>query len=283
VVGAAGQDEDFVRVTLIGAPWDGSSSFQRGAAGAPARIREALWSPSSNSWNERGDDVSAPRILDDDGDIDVGEDATAAREAIQRRVLGVLRRGSRPLVLGGDHSITYPVLRAYGAQGVRPSIVHFDAHGDLYDSFEGDRYSHACPFARVMEEGLADRLIQVGVRTLTAHQREQVAKFGVETWGPSRWREALAVVGALRGPVYVSLDLDVLEPMLAPGLAHPEPGGLSVREVLEVLETIHAPVIGADVVEYNPVNDLRDLTARVAAKFVKELVGLLRSPRGGGG
>jgi arginase family enzyme len=71
--------------------------------------------------------------------------------------------------------------------------------------------------------------------------------------------------------------------MLAPGLAHPEPGGLSVREVLEVLETIHAPVIGAEVVEYNPVNDLRDLTARVAAKFVKDLVGLLRSPRGGGG
>jgi arginase len=268
-----------VRVTLIGAPWDGSSSFQRGAAAAPARIRQALWSPSSNSWNERGDDLSAEGALADDGDIAVGEEAAAAREAIEGGVDRILTRGDRPLLLGGDHSVTYPILRAYGAHGVTPSIVHFDAHGDLYDSFEGDRYSHACPFARVMEDGLAHRLIQVGVRTLTAHQREQVSRFSVETYGPARWREALPAIAAIEGPVYVSLDLDVLEPMLAPGLSHPEPGGLSVREVLDVLGVIHAPVIGADVVEYNPSNDLRDLTARVAAKFVKELVGLLRGGR----
>lgn len=263
-------------VTLIGAPWDGSSSFQRGAAAAPAAIRRALWSPSSNSWNERGDDLSAEGVLDDAGDVDVGTTASAARAAIAQTVRGVVALGARPLVLGGDHSITYPILRGCDARGDRPAIVHLDAHGDLYDSFEGDRYSHACPFARIMEEGLANRLIQVGVRTLTAHQREQVAKFGVESYGPSRWREALTVITALEGPVYVSLDLDVLEPMLAPGLSHPEPGGLTVREVLEVLQGIRAPVIGADVVEYNPANDLRDLTAFVAAKFVKELVGVLR-------
>ncbi len=219
--------------------------------------------------------------MDDAGDIDVGEAAAAARHAIEKCVSSVLARGSRPLILGGDHSITYPILRAYGARGEQPAIVHFDAHGDLYDSFEGDRYSHACPFARVMEERLASHLIQVGVRTLTAHQREQVSKFGVETFGPAGWREARAVIAALDGPVYVSLDLDVLEPMLAPGLSHPEPGGLTVREVLDVLGAIGAPVIGADIVEYNPDNDLRDLTARVAAKFVKELVGVLRSPRRG--
>jgi len=270
-------------VTLLGAPWDGSSSFQRGAAAAPARIREALWSPSSNSWNERGDDVSADNTLEDAGDIVLGVAAAGARQAIEKSVSSVLARGSRPLILGGDHSITYPILRGYSAHGKPPAIVHFDAHGDLYDSFEGDRYSHACPFARIMEEGLASRLIQVGVRTLTAHQRAQVAKFGVETFGPARWREALPAIAALDGPVYVSVDLDVLEPMLAPGLSHPEPGGLTVREVLDVLNVIHAPVIGADVVEYNPDNDVRDLTARVAAKFVKELVGLLRSPTSGGG
>ena len=263
---------------LIGAPWDGSSSFQRGAAAAPAGIRQALWSPSSNSWNERGDDLSADGVLDDAGDIAMGDEPAAARDAIERGVKDVLGHGARPLVLGGDHSITYPILRAYAGHGKPPSIIHFDAHGDLYDVFEADRYSHACPFARVMEERLASRLIQVGVRTMTAHQRDQVAKFGVEPFGPARWRDALSVIAAVQGPVYVSLDLDVLEPMLAPGLSHPEPGGLSVRDVLDVLGTIQAPVVGADVVEYNPVNDLRDLTARVAAKFVKELVGVLRSP-----
>jgi len=127
-----------------------------------------------------------------------------------------------------------------------------------------------------MEERLAGRLIQVGIRTLNAHQRSQASRFGVEVLGADRWREVLPLLGRLRGPVYVSLDLDVLEPALAPGISHPEPGGLTVREVLEILGSIRVPVVGADIVEFNPAHDVRDLTARVAAKFVKELVGLLR-------
>ncbi len=154
--------------------------------------------------------------------------------------------------------------------------MHLDAHGDIYDSFEGDRYSHACPFARVMEEQLAARLIQIGLRTLTPHLRKQSTRFGTQIFGADDWRAAIPVVAGLRSPVYVSLDIDVLEPMLAPGISHPEPGGLTVRDVLDVLAVISADVVGADVVEYNPHNDLRDLTARVAAKFVKELAGLIR-------
>ncbi len=127
-----------------------------------------------------------------------------------------------------------------------------------------------------MEERLAVRLIQVGLRTLTPHQREQAARFGTEIFDAARWRDAIAVIASLRGPVYVSLDLDVLEPMLAPGLSHPEPGGLTVRDVVFALAVLRAPVIGADLVEYNPRNDWRDLTARVAAKFVKELAGVMR-------
>ena len=277
-------------VSLVGAPWDGSSSFQRGAAEAPPLIRAALRSPSSNSWNERGDDLSADGVLADAGDIDLNDrDAAEARQAIERSVRSIIQSGRRPLVLGGDHSITYSVLRAFTwregqteppapAHGAREplTVLHLDAHADLYDQFEGDRFSHASPFARVMEERLAGRLIQVGIRTLNAHQRSQAAKLGVEILGAERWREAIALVGRLRGPLYVSLDLDVLEPMLAPGLSHPEPGGLSVRDVLEVLFAIRVPLVGADVVEYNPRNDIRDLTARVAAKFVKELVGVMR-------
>ena len=127
-----------------------------------------------------------------------------------------------------------------------------------------------------MEERLAGRLIQVGVRTLNAHQRSQASKFGVEILGAERWRDVLPLLLRVRGSVYVSLDLDVLDPAYAPGVSHPEPGGLSVREVLDVLAAIKVPVIGADIVEYNPQNDIRDLTGRVAAKFVKELVGVLR-------
>ena len=256
---------------LIGVPWDGSSSFMRGAAGAPPRIREALWSASSNSWTETGVDLSAPGALDDAGDLELSDDAAEARAAIESGVASLLDRGATPIVLGGDHSITYPVLRAFHKHLTGLTIVHFDAHGDLYDEFEGDRFSHACPFARIMEEGLAVRLVQIGVRTLTAHQREQAKKFGVEIFDATRWSEApLESVGA---PLYLSIDLDCTSTRrYAPGLSHPEPGGLSTREVLSLIRRLPCPVSGADIVEYNPKNDVRDLTARVAAKMIKEVV-----------
>jgi len=219
--------------------------------------------------------VSSPELLSDAGDLELGADAEQARASIEAGVRGILKSGAKPLVLGGDHSITYPVLRAFKDRGPL-TILHFDAHGDIYDHYEGDRFSHACPFARVMDEALAVRLIQVGLRTLTPHQRQQSARFGTEIFGADRWRDAIPLVANINAPVYVSLDLDVLEPMLAPGIAHPEPGGLGVRDVLEVLSALKAEVIGADVVEYNPRFDIRDLTARVAAKFVKELVGAMQ-------
>src|SRR5262245_168225 len=221
-------------VCLVGVPWDGSSSFERGAAAAPASIRQALRSPSSNLWNERGDDLGADGVLADHGDLALPVEAAAARGVIEQGVREIVAAGQRPLVLGGDHSITYPVLRAFRDRPEPVSVLHLDAHPDLYDQLDGDRFSHACPFARVMAERLAGRLIQVGVRTANAHQRSQAARFGVEMLGADRWRDAVPLVGRLRGPLYVSLDLDVIEPMLAPGVPHPEPGGLTIREVLEV-------------------------------------------------
>jgi len=264
------------RATLLGIPWDRSSSILRGAAAAPDAIRAALWSASSNAWNESGDDVARAEVLGDAGNLALPEDAAGARDAISAGVAELTAAGHRLILLGGDHSITYPILRAWEGQAPAPTILHFDAHGDMYDEFDGDRFSHACPFARVMEERLAARLIQVGVRAATEHLKAQAERFGAEVYGPAQWRDAIGTVQAAAGPIYVSLDIDVLEPMLAPGISHPEPGGLSVRDVLEVLSAIRAPVIGADVVEYNPVNDVRDLTARVAAKFVKEIVGVMR-------
>lgn len=272
------------RLALLGLPWDRSSSFERGAAAAPPHIRRALWSPSTNSATEAGVAIE-PDTLDDRGDLRLPDDPAAARQVIEAGVAGLLADGRVPLLLGGDHSVTYPILRAFRAR--RPAtVLHVDAHGDLYDGFpafepdgesarlrpipgQRDRYSHACPFARAMEEGLIGRLVQVGVRTQTAHLRAQAARFGVEVYGMERWAEA--PVEALEGPVYVSLDLDGLDPAFAPGVAHPEPGGLSTRDVVALLHRLRAPVAGGDVVELSPRNDVRDLTARVAAKLLKEL------------
>ncbi len=267
-----------VRPALLGVPWDASSSYVRGAAEAPPRIREALWSPSTNSATELGVAVT-PEGLDDRGDLALPDDGQAARRAIEAAVREVLKTGAVPFVLGGDHSITYPVLRAY--RDVPPAtILHIDAHSDLYDEFPlpgpgqprgaGDPFSHACPFARTMEAGLTGRLVQVGIRTATPHLRAQAERFGVEVYGMHRLADV--PVESLQGPVYVSLDLDGLDPAFAPGVAHPEPGGLSTREVVALLHRLRAPIAGADIVEYNPRHDQRDLTARVAAKLLKELI-----------
>ncbi len=275
------------RLALIGLPWDGSSSFQRGAAAAPRAIRAALWSPSTNSSTELGTAIE-PETFNDVGDVALTSDPQDARAAIAAAVSGVLSRGEVPFSLGGDHSVTYPVLRAFRAVGP-VTILHVDAHGDLYDQFPlpdpalphgppGDRFSHACPFARIMEEGLCRRLVQVGIRAMTPHLAAQARRFGVEVHTPDGCADV--AVEALDGPLYVSLDLDGLDPAFAPGVSHPEPGGLSVRDVVRLLHRLQAPIVGADIVELNPQNDVRDLTARVAAKLLKELAAVaLRNGR----
>lgn len=258
-----------IRPTLLGVPFDAASSFQRGPAEAPPAIRAALATESSNAAAEDGRDIGAPGVLGDAGDLALSTDAATARQQIEAGVATVLD-GATPLVLGGDHSITYPVLRAIAARYPGLTVVHFDAHSDLYDHFEGDRYSHACPFARAMEERLAGRLIQVGLRTLTAHQRDQAARFGVEQFEMRHWDGPFVLT--IDGPVYVSLDIDVLDPAFAPGISHPEPGGLSVRDVVSMIQRLRGRLIGADLVEFNPRNDPSPRTGLVCAKFVKEIV-----------
>jgi arginase len=256
--------------TLIGLPYDRSSSFRRGAAAAPPLIREALHSPASNSWSESGVDVGLPTSLADAGDVDLANTADV-RSAIEAGIRRVLQAGGRPIALGGDHSVTYPVLRAVRAVHRELTVLHFDAHPDLYEEFEGDRFSHACPFARVMEESLADRLVQVGIRTMNAHQRAQGDRYSVEAIDMRAW--VAGTRPSVRGPVYLSIDIDAFDPAFAPGVSHREPGGLSVREVLTVIQSLSGPVVGADVVEFNPSQDPVGVTAVVCAKVVKEVVG----------
>lgn len=257
-------------IKLWGVPWDRHSSHERGPAEAPGHIRRALNSPAGNGFASNGVFVLEPGVMRDVGDVDLpgADEDPRAIEGCARRHLA---DGSKLIVLGGDHAVTYPVFRAVAEKHPGATIVHFDAHPDLYDDFDGDPFSHASPFARIMENGLAAGLIQVGIRASTPHQAEQQARFGVKSFGPDEVAGAIAALPS--GAVYVSIDLDGLDPAFAPGVNHYEPGGLSVREVLQVIHAIPGEIIGADVVELNPHRDRHDLTAQVAAKFVKELAG----------
>jgi arginase len=259
---------------LLGLPYDASSSFLRGAAEAPRLIRDALHSPSGNDWTEEMRNLADAGGFRDLGDLELPADPTA-RHLIESGVAEAQETG-RVISLGGDHSITYPILRAVNTRYGQPTILHIDAHADLYDEFEGDRYSHACPFARIMEEGLAARLVQVGIRTLSAHQSAQANRFGVEIIDMRAWVAGMRPI--VEGPVYISVDLDGIDPAFAPGVSHWEPGGLTVRDVLGMIQNIRSVIVGADVVEFNPRRDPSGMTAMVAAKIVKELAGTMLRP-----
>ena len=255
--------------TLLGIPFDGHSSYLRGAGDAPQKIRAALGCDASNQWTELGVDLGVLGIYGDTGDLTFAEkDAFAA---IETGVAALLEQGKRPVSLGGDHSITYPIVKAFAQRYSGLTIFHFDAHPDLYDEFQGNRLSHACPFARIMEAGLARRLVQVGIRTMVQHQREQAERFGVEVVE----MRSLPAYEKLRatGPVYMTFDMDVLDPAFAPGVSHREPDGMSVREAIAHLHAIQGDIVGADIVEYNPVQDIAGVTATVAAKILKEILG----------
>ncbi|WP_297766407.1 agmatinase [uncultured Muriicola sp.] len=251
-------------IFLQGILFDEKSSFLRGPSKAPAEIRAAYHSSSSNYFAENGLEIS-PDIFEDKGDFKIEEYFD-----IERITASNLNKNIPIITLGGDHSISYPVLKALYQEYGSLEILHIDAHGDLYDSFDGDRYSHACPFARVMEDKLAHRLVQIGVRTMNTHQREQAKKFGVEIVEMKDLD--LQKLPVFKNPLYLSVDIDVLDPSCAPGVSHQEPGGLMVRELLHIIQHIQVPILGADIVEYNPERDVNKMTAMVCAKIFREIL-----------
>ena len=255
---------------LLGLPFDHNSSFERGPAQAPQVIRDHLFAGSLNTGTENGIELKNNPKWIDCADLE-SKDPTQFVEDIQRACSTFLAQGTGLLSLGGDHSVTYPILRAYAEHFEHINILHIDAHSDLYDSFKGNKLSNACPFARIMEEGLCKRLVQVGIRTLNAHQRQQGERFSVEMIQMKDWHQGL--VPHFEGPVYLSLDIDGIDPAYAPGVSHREPGGLSAREVINIIHQINSPLIGADIVEFNPLKDIDNMTAQLAAKLVKEVAG----------
>jgi agmatinase len=257
-------------VAVVGVPLDENSSFLRGAALGPESMRAALRSGSANMSTELGIDLDSAEGWIDLGDLQLttGEDLLAQ---VERTVASILSAGARVLALGGDHSISYPVLRAYTKAYDDLTVLHIDAHPDTYDEYGGSRHSHACPFARIMEERPALKLVQVGIRTANSHQRDQARRFGITMIEMKDW--TYNKMPKLNGPIYLSLDLDVLDPGFAPGVSHHEPGGMSTRDVIQIIHGLPNSLVGADIVELNPTRDPSGMTAMVAAKFYRELVG----------
>lgn len=258
-------------VGLLGFAWDKNSSYARGPALAPAIIQSVLFSDAFSGYSLSG--VKVSEVISSFHFPALPEKAGDCRQAITGYVNSVLNAGEKPLSLGGDHSVTYPILSAIKQKYGPVNVLHIDAHPDSYDVFEGDRYSHACPFARAIEDGCINNLIQVGIRSVAPEHRAFAEKHGVTMLGADQVEQI--PYAQLVEPLYISIDLDGLDPAFAPGVSHPEPGGLSTREVLSVLAKLQVTPVGADVVELNPEKDINLMTANVAARLVKELTAML--------
>lgn len=262
-------------VILTGICYDANSSFLLGPAQAPAVIRNMQTGGSANTWSENGVNIEPGDYYTDTGDLQIENLSPAdAFAAIQEHTDHLLAKGKPLLTLGGDHSVSYPIIDVFTRHYEALHVLHLDAHADLYENFENNPYSHASPFARLLEKGKIASLTQVGIRTLNAHQRSQAARYGVDVIEMKDFTPGQLLY--LKSPLYISLDIDVLDPAFAPGVSHHEPGGMSVRELIHFLQQVHATVVGADIVEYNPRRDINHQTAMVSYKLMKELMALMQ-------
>ena len=259
------------KIALLSIPFDENSSFCKGPAKAPKAIISALTGGSLNRGTENNQLLKwGENIIEKDLLSPTTPENFFTN--IVDSISTLLKQKFRIISLGGDHSITYPIVHAYAQNFQDINIVHLDAHSDLYHEFKGNPFSNASPFARIMENKLAKSLHQYGIRTLTQHQIAQANKFRVNVNEMKDWPSSLP---KLKGPIYLSIDIDAIDPAFAPGVSHREPGGLNSREVINLIHQLPKNVIGIDIVEYNPDKDIDDLTANLAAKLVKESAGIM--------
>lgn len=269
--GGAIKKSEIYDFALLGVPFDEKSCFLRGTAAGPQAIRLASTGKALNPFTELGIDLESETTMVDLGDVDTSGDVDKTFARIEEAVIAILEKKAVPIILGGDHSITFPIIKAFSRFFPELDLLHFDAHPDLYPELYGDRLSHACPFARIMEAGLVRRLVQVGIRAATSEQREMASKFGVTMIEMKDLKTPLQL--EFSHPLYISFDLDSLDPAFAPGVAHHEPGGLSTRQVIDIIHSLKAEIVGLDVVELNPARDPSGITAAAAVKIIKEVAG----------
>ena len=264
---------DDARFVIWGYPFDGTACFRKGTADGPEAIR--FHSHNFESWlNELGLDLrDIP--AHDWGDVVVAADQEANNRAIEEIVGRIAAAGKFPLGLGGEHSLTPPAVAALKRQFPELGVVILDAHLDYRDGYQGAKWSHAATARRVSEIVGPERVRSLGIRSLSREELRAAREDGlsyVET-GWTELREHLSdLVEALDGPLYLSLDMDAIDPAFAPGVGTPEPFGMTPYEVLQVLNFLSDRLVGFDCVETCPPADHGN-TAALAARLVRHTIG----------
>ena len=278
-------------VALLGIPYDGGVSYRTGARFGPRAVREQ--SSLIRPWNPVLKVHPFERLrVADCGDVDVVPiSIERTHAAIEQRIDSVLAAGARPLCVGGDHSVTLPILRALARRHGPLGLVHFDAHPDTWDEYFGSKLFHGTPFRRAVEEGLIDtrRMIQVGIRgplygpeDFAFHDEHGIEVLRIEPIKEQGLAWAAGRLARLRGaPLYCSFDIDALDPAYAPATGTPEVGGLTSWEALSLVRSlVGTSLVGADVVEVSPPYDgPGQITSLLAANLAFELLSVLALER----
>jgi guanidinopropionase len=269
-------------VAIVGVPFDGGVSNRPGARYGPREIRSE--SVLCRPYNpEVGIDPFDHLAIGDTGDVDVNPvSIEMTYERVESRVTELVEKKCVPLVIGGDHSISYPVMKTLANRWGPLSMVHIDSHSDLWEDYFGSKFAHGTMFRRALEDGILRKgsVIQIGIRgQLYAEDNEDFAReYGVEI---IRIEEALRLgaeelgnrCSRLTGPVYVSFDIDSVDPAFAPGTGTPAVGGFTSLDILRMLRQLHRlGVVGADVVEVSPPYDVAGTTAYLAANVAFEMM-----------
>ncbi|NPE08242.1 MAG: agmatinase [Asgard group archaeon] len=280
---------NFANLGVLGIPWDASSSFRRGAAEGPTFIRHATSGQLYNSFAETGRNIKDTWQIFDLGDgLIETPDAMEAKHIVLSTLTKYHRHGMRFFFLGGDHLSTYFAFTALKKlQDLRMGLIYIDAHPDLYEHYEGNPYSHACVVKRIIDETNIEpeTIIQVGIRSPTPEQIDYANSVGIKTIttkdiaqnGPQTAAETVkSFIPKYLDGVYLSIDLDVLDPAYAPGVGNPEPAGLTTRELIEFLHGLQGIKIHSfDIVELCPKFDPSGISALAAAKLIKEILGIM--------
>ena len=258
-------------IVILGCPYDGSASFRPGARFGPSAIRRASWGIETYSPYFRRD--LSRLLIHDMGDLDLplGEKKIAL-DLIQKALRKILSKDKFPILLGGDHLITLPILEEILQVYPNLHLLHLDAHTDLREDYLGETLSHSTVIRRVVERLGKGRLSQIGIRSGTEEEFKLAKK--LRSIVSSDKRSLGAMVNRLRNrPVYISLDLDLFDPSLLPGVGTPEPGGLTFQEfisLLKVLRSLH--VIGFDIVELTPDYDPTQVSSVTVSVILREMI-----------
>ncbi|UCE14031.1 MAG: agmatinase [Candidatus Heimdallarchaeota archaeon] len=286
--------DNLIKANLLalGVPWDVSSSYRRGSAEAPDKIRQATSGNLYNPYTETYVDILDKWQMFDAGNVMLSEHVINARTDVFKTLKPLYnqKKDFKFLFLGGDHLITYFCIHSLVKLGLFQDgtigILYFDAHPDLYEHYEGNRYSHACVLRRVIEETPIDpkNIFQVGIRAGTTEQREFSNNHGITTITSNEFlkrgvEETAVLIQEFSQKVdhiYLSIDLDILDPAFAPGLGNPEPAGVSTRKLVDLIQELtDLPIVAFDLVELCPAFDKSNISAFAAAKVIKETLGVL--------